>query len=332
MTAVTFGDFARQVDEQLAAALACPAGPADVVAARELGRVMTAMARYLDDRVPGYAVESVSTVDMPPWQRAVIDARTAIRWAASCVREGIGTTSDPEPGPGAVLAGRLAEAATFMMAGRDVLQTHLPAAPGDPPVDRSPWAPVVTSQPVTRALAGLIARWAGQVALLAARLASACAASPAHPAELAEGLQAAAQWLWLAQTAVRPAQAADPVSGDDQRLLAAISLARGVRRVPPGGDESPARLCAGITVSAERLRVAVLVTAQRGPWAPVTADAWRWSATAAAVTGQAAEHLLWALTSQPGPLAVHLAQLQQAAETVQQAGMAWRLAAAWWRG
>jgi len=317
MTGVTFGEFARQVDQRLAAACACDAGQADPVAvARELHRVIGRLARYLDDRAPGYAIERLSTADMPPWQRAVVDARTALRWAASCLRESIGTAGGPEPGPGEVLAGCLGEAAISMMAGRDLLHTHLTAASDGWPGVRSAWTPAATSMPVTRALTGQVARWSGQVALVAVRQAAACTPGPHAPVGLVDGLQGAAQWLWLAQAAVRPAQAADPVTNDDHRLLAAIPAVRSLRRVPPGEAEQADALCAGIMVSAERLRTAVLVTAERDRWAPVT--------------GQAAGHLLRVLASQPGVLPVPSGQLQQAAETLHHATLAWRQAAARW--
>ena len=330
MAAVTFGEFARQVDQRLAAALACPPGQADPAAvAQALRRVIGRMARYLDDRVPGYAIESVSTVDMSPWQRAVVDARTAVRWAVNCLRDGIGTASGPKAGPGEVLAGCLGEVASSMMAGRDLLQTHLTATSDSWP-DRSAWAPAVTSGSVTRALTAQIARWSGQVALVAARQAAACTTGPPQHRGLVDGLQGAAQWLWLAQAAVQPAQAAEPVTGDDRRLLGAIPAARNLPRVRPDGAEQADALCAGITVSAERLRTAALVTAERGQWAPVSADAWRWSATAAAVTGQAGEHLLRSLASRPGILPVPSAQLQQAAGALQQATLVWRQTAIQW--
>lgn len=83
---------------------------------------------------------------------------------------------------------------------------------------------------------------------------------------------------------------------------------------------------------AERLRTAVLVTAGRVRWAPVSADAWRWSALAAAVAGQAGEHLLRSLASQPAILPVPPGQLQQAADALRQASLAWRRAGAQWEG
>jgi hypothetical protein len=331
MTAVTFGEFAGQVDQRLAAALACHPGQADpVAAARELRRVIGRLARYLDDRAPAYAIESLSTADMPPWQRAVVDARTALRWAASSLRDDSETIDGP--GSGEVLAGCLGEAATSMMAGRDLLHTHQAATPDGWVGERSAWAPAVTSAPVTRALTAQVARWSGQVALIAARQAATCTTSPSTPAGLADGLQGAAQWLWLAQAAVRPAQAAEPAAGGDHRLLAAIPAARNPRRVPPDGTEQADALCAGITLSAERLRTAVLVSAERGRWAPVSADAWRWTATAAAVIGQAGEHLLRSLASDPGTLPMHSGQLRHAAGALQQATLAWRRAAARWAG
>ncbi|MGH3157459.1 MAG: hypothetical protein ACRDNF_12895, partial [Streptosporangiaceae bacterium] len=95
-------------------------------------------------------------------------------------------------------------------------------------------------------------------------------------------------------------------------------------------------LCAGIDVSAERLRAVVFSSAERARWTPAaTADTWRWTATAAAVTGHASEILLRSLASHPGPDSDHpldRGQLQAAADAVAEAGSAWRRVAATWYG
>jgi hypothetical protein len=200
---------------------------------------------------------------------------------------------------------------------------------------RSPWAPVVTSLAVTRALLGKVARWSRQVALVAAGLVA------AHPPDAPEGvvirgaLQRTAGWLWEVGVAVTPAQVADPVTTDDRRLLGAIPAAHSPVRVVPDGHESVAELCAGIAVSAERLRAVVFGTAKRARCAPATADTWRWTARAAAVTGHASELLLRSLSGHPGQLGglpldgVHL---RTAIDAVARSWAEWRRVSAIWAG
>lgn len=64
---------------------------------------------------------------------------------------------------------------------------------------------MVTSPAVTRAVTDTMARWSAQLAVVAARLAAGSDTGAAELAEMREGLQAATQWLWLADAAVRPA-------------------------------------------------------------------------------------------------------------------------------
>ena len=171
MTVVTFGDFLRQADEHLAAAAARSQSettdPAAV--AWELRRVVGGMARYLEDRIPAYAAGAAGGIGMPPWERAVLDASTALRKAGDCLDLDADAASIRNQRPNDGVARWLAAAATSLTVGRDLLHTHLATARDDLWDHRSPWAPVVTSLPVTRALLGKVARWSRQLALMAAR-------------------------------------------------------------------------------------------------------------------------------------------------------------------
>jgi hypothetical protein len=270
-----------------------------------------------------------------PWERAVVDAGTALRKAGDCLNLDAGAASIGDHRPGDGVAGCLASAATSLTVGRDLVHAHLTTAPDDLWDHRSPWAPVVTSPPVTRALLGEVARWSRQLALVAAALA------PARPSDASAGvlnrsaLQGAAAWLWEVGVAVTPAQVADPVTADDWGLLRAIPAARRPGRVVPDGRESVAELCAGVPVTAERLRAAVFDRAERARRALATADVWRWTATAAAVSGHASELLLRSLSGHPGTLGGLPAdgrQLRAAIDAMAQSWTAWRQVAAGWAG
>jgi hypothetical protein len=336
MTVVTFSDFLRRADEHLAAAACSQRETGEPAAvAGELRRVVGGMARYLEDRVPAYAGGAASGTGLAPWERAVVDASTALRKAGDCLNLGADTVRNRDHRPEGGVAGCLAAAARSLTVGRDLLHTHLATGPDDLWDQRSAWAPVVTSLPVTRALLGEVARWSRQLALVAAGLVA------AHPSDVAEGLvvggalQGAAAWLWQVGVAVTPAEVADPVTADDRRLLQAIPAARSPGRVVPGGHESVAELCAGITVSAERLRAVVFGAGERARWSPATADTWRWTAIAAAVTGHASDLLLRSLAGHPGQLGglpPDGMQLRTAAGAVARSWTAWRQVGVLWAG
>jgi hypothetical protein len=334
MTAATFGDFLEQADAQLEAAAACSHGPAGdpAAVAGTLARVVAAMARYLDDRVPAYAAGAITQADLQPWEHAVAGAGMALHHAALCLERATAAGHGHGRGSQGELGDHLAGAAASLVAGRDLLHTHLTADADGVQQHRSQWAAVVASLPVTRALTGEIARRARPLALLAARLASA-ESYPAGHLTVLEGLEGATGWLWRADAVVLPARAADPVTGDDLTVLPAIPALRAGRRRPPVDSESIAELHAGITLSAERLRTVAFTTTGQGRSADTTADTWRWTARAAAVAGHTTELVLRSLSSHPGrlsELATEAARLPAAADAVAQAWRAWRQVSAAW--
>jgi hypothetical protein len=292
-----------------------------------------AVGRYvrLDDRAPVYAAGvTVQAADLQPRERAVVDTGGALHIAVDCLAQGITAARLTSQEPGANLARSLDAAATALMAGRDLLHTHLTTTHDELREPRSEWAPVVTSLPVTRAIAENVSRWCGHAGAVAARLASASDSSAPERADLRDGVHAASQWLWTAATAVRTARAADPVSADDLRLLRAIPVAHSPPRWPPGSGESVPELCAGVTVSAQRLRAMAFGAVARARWAAPSSGTWQWTATAAAVSGHASELILRSL---PGHFHSLVSELRQrAADAMARAWQASRQVAAAWAG
>ncbi len=337
MTAAVFGDFLDRGEQYLQAAVGSPGVASDSrAAAPALLRLITVMARYLDDRAPAYAPGVIAqAADLQPWERAVLDAGSALHLAADCLHQGLTAARSLDQEPAGDLAGCLGAAATALTAGRDLLQTHLATTQAGLWEPRSEWAPVVTSLPVTWAIAETVSRWCGQVAVVAARLAASAGVSEeAEPTAPQGGLHAAGHWLWTAATAVRDARAASPVPVGDVWLLRAISAAHSPPRQPPGTDEQVPDLCAGITVSAQRLRAAAFGAVARARWAAPSSDTWQWAATAAAVSGHASALILESLPARPGQLDGRpgRALRQKAAGVMAQSWQAWRQVATAWTG
>ena len=330
MPPVTFGDFLGQAEEHLQAAIAS-LGRTDLKQAGESGelrRVVTALGRYLDDLVPADVIEAMGRTDLKPWDRASIDVRAALAEADACLsqvpafagRPGINSTAQS-----------LAAAAASLTAGRDLLHTHLATTPDDLKTWQSEWAPVLTSPSATRTLTAQVGRWARRLAPLAATLAF--TGPPPAATVMRDALQTTAQWLDAANAATRPAQHADPVTADDLRLLHAIPAAQPSPRLPPQDGETIADLCAGITVSAQRLRAAVFHLADHSRGTPtVGADAWQWAARAAAITGHASQLVLRALANYPstGDLALDRLRLHTTIDAITQSWQAWRQVSVTW--
>jgi hypothetical protein len=201
-------------------------------------------------------------------------------------------------------------------------------------VAQSDWSAVIESGPVTRAVLADVAAWARQLALLAVRLAVAEPLDAPVPMPVQHALAGACNWLLTGSGALTAVQRSDPVRDSDTSLLAAIPAAFMPPRLPLREGESSVGLAEGIAVSAARLMAISWVTAERAAWsATMTADSWRWKATAAAVVCHISERVLGALAASPAAAAAGLgetARLQAAAEAAGRAWERWRdVAAAW---
>ena len=338
MPGAIFGDFLAAAQEHLEAAVAVRADevtwPSPI--AQGISRLVAVMLRYCDDLAPCDEVEASGRDDLHPWERAAIDAGAALRIAAGCLRRAaVEDAGDLASGMALPRARQLEAAATGLAAGRDLLHTHLATDPDGQMLERSEWASVVTSAPVTRALAEEIGQWALRLAPFTAWLAGSTAAHarPSPPdqavsASVRTELATASQWLQAAGAATRPALHADPVRPGDAELLRAIPAAMvPQRRRPAPAGESVGELCDGITSSASRLRAAIRDSADGARWSPgVTSGGWQWMAQAAAVTSHLSEMALRALATRagrlPGPL-VSEVQLDDAADFMAGMRAAW---------
>ena len=178
------GDFLAAANEHVEAAVVVGDGQLarlpEIV--RDLHRLVAVMSHCLDDLAPCDEVEASNWAGLHVWEHAVIDAHAAMRAAAACLRRAAAESGDLAGPATSWRARHLAAAAANLAAGRDLLHTHRAPDTDGLIQDRSEWAPVITSLPVTRALANEVTRWSWQLAPFTAWLAGlgdvVCA--PAH--------------------------------------------------------------------------------------------------------------------------------------------------------
>ncbi|HET9971742.1 MAG TPA: hypothetical protein VFQ68_26140 [Streptosporangiaceae bacterium] len=169
------------------------------------------------------------------------------------------------------LARRLDAAAAALMAGRDLLHTHLAQDPRGARQFRSEWGLVVYSPPAERALLAELAWLAYQIAGPCAD--AALADWSPGTAGTRRGLRAACKWLQVLGDSVQAAHRADLVSATDRDLLLAIPLNAPLPRPVLNGGEPVTALYDAVITSAERARHAAWVTGSQPAWSPhLTAD------------------------------------------------------------
>lgn len=337
MAAVTFGDLLDPARGDLVCAAGFPddvlRGESALAAAAAARRLALTLARYLADIAPYAMAEAVMNYSLRPQIRAAVDGREALRMAAGAFRAAAGTDVPAGVPPDPVVA-HLASARVPLAAGRDLLRTHFATGPDGILADRSDWSAVITSGPVTRALAAEVASWSRQLAVLMTRLSQAAGTSAAVPATARPALASGCQWLLTASAALTAGQRKAPATAADTALLNAIPARAVMPRRPPGDGESGSELAAEVATSALRLRVLVWGTADEAAWSTaMTAESWRWTATGAAVTCHVSQLLLESLASRPGLFAgmPHVAlQLRAAGESAAHACARWREAASAW--
>ena len=149
MTSAMFGDFLGAGRKHLEAAVVGRDRQDSCLPAvvPSLHRLVTIMSAYLEDLAPCDDVEAAGRTDLHVWERAVIDTGAALRIAADCLHRSAAdlTASEPVSEPAPYRARHLADAATELMAGRDLLHTHIALGTDRLVQERSEWAPVVTT-------------------------------------------------------------------------------------------------------------------------------------------------------------------------------------------
>jgi len=345
MSVATFGELLGPARGHLARAAGFPdsalRAPSVIAAAAVTGRLALTLSRYLADVAPYGMPEAMLSRSLHPRMRAAVDAREALRMAASALQAAVAGTGRRGRQPADSLAGSLAAAAGTMAAGRDLLRTHFATGPDDSWSQRSDWSAVIISAPVTRAVAAEVASWSRQLASLMTRLSLAAEMDAAVPAAVRHGLAGGCQWLLAASAAITTGQRFDPVTMMDAELLHAVPANAAPQRRPPGDTETDRELAAGVAVSAERVRAATWAKAEQAAWSPaMTAESWRWTAIGAAVICDLSQTLLESLAGRPGMFAGRpglfagrpevALQLRAAAQTAAGACARWRdVASAW---
>jgi len=138
------------------------------------------------------------------------------------------------------LARRLDAAAAALMAGRDLLHTHLAQDSRGARQFRSEWGLVVYSPPAERALLAELAWLSHQIAGPCVDVALADRSPDTAGAR--RSLRAACKWLQVFGDSAQAAHRADPVSATDRDLLLAITLNAPVPRPILDGSEPVAAM------------------------------------------------------------------------------------------
>ena len=332
MTA-TFGDFLRPAGQHITAAVLFPGEvPSNARGAviGQLARLIMTLARYTSDLPLPDEFDPASRPLASP-ARAALDMRLALRRAAQslrCVARGLEELPADRSHP---VVTHLSAAAGHLAAGSDLLQTHFTVGPSGDRAYRSCWAPAIASEPVTAALLAELAHHARVLAPWAARLAISTPTDPGAPAPACAALHTATRWLWAAGAATETAQ---PPPAEGQVLLNAIPANVPPPRQSPADGESVPQLCAGIAMTAGRLRHAALAFSAEARWSPAaTSASWRRDALASAITGHASQIILRALTQRVPQLAIGQPAeqaLQAAVTATARAWSRWRVVTHLW--
>lgn len=310
-------------------------GRSAIAAAPQAHRAVETLVRYLGDLCPADALEKIASGDLRPQAQAAVDARIALQLAAASLTE---ASPQPAAGEGGGAAGPLAEsladAATALAGGRDLMQTHFATDTGGQRAGRSEWSAVITSEPIAGALLEDVGRWSRQLGLLTARLSTAAAADTAIPARVTRRLVGASGWLLTASKVLEADGRTGPATEADKHQLRAIPAAIAPGRRPPSVTETVTELPGHVAESAARLRRVAHDTGGRAALSPVmTAASWRWTATGAAVICDLSEAVLTTLAQHPalpGGAPGLQSHLRDAAEAAAGACTRWRQVAAAW--
>jgi hypothetical protein len=343
----TFGDFAGAVLAQLRHIV----GPRELAAGglpeieragqvqeftHSMHGVVTVLTRYSADIAAVLASGARPKASLSgTWSHASIQAHEALENASAFLQPAMACTSRPGHRRAADPAARRLDAIAGALAtGRDLLHTHVAVRPDGSRLQRSEWAPIVTSSPVARALLLELGLWARRLAEQGARIALPGPEAGRGTGEERHRLNTACQWLWILDSAVQAAQRYQPVTATEIRLLHAIPASTMAPRCLPVGTETVISLCQGTASTAERVRHAATIATPDPAWSPaLTADSLRHAATCGTVISYNCEILLRTLATGAAQRGTDemADRLLGCAEAAGQARAAWLHAARAWR-
>ncbi len=334
--AATFGELVGKVGADLNAAAAY-AGPMDEyvldAALGQLRRLVLTLSRYMEDVAPHDLMSADSMPDLAGWMKAAVEAREALELAAGNL--GAGPEGGPDRQPVDPVVGILDAAATSLAAGRDLLFTHFATDSDGTLRDRSGWSAALRSERVGRALVESVSTWSEKLTRLVDSLSPAPDPGRSSPLPTHLRLAGARHWLEAARLALQRGMRDDPVTAADMALLMSIPGNAIPGRPVPKEPESVPVLAGHIRISATRLRAITLQTADIAAWSPaITADSWRWTATAAAIVSDLSDRMLSSMAGEaenwPGRPGVSVL-LHSAAELSGEACTRWRQATVAWK-
>jgi hypothetical protein len=328
-----FGEFLGPAGSHISAAVAFRDELPDAAkygAIRQLDRLAATLARYLGDLDLPDEFDPTSKLQPDLDVRAALDARIALRRAASGLRRTAIAVQDAAADDAHPAVRHLRAAADYLTAGRDLLQTHFASEPGDEQPRNSSWAPLLASGPLTAALLTELAAHARQLAPWAARLS---VTGPMSSGECIT-LHVASRWMWIAGASVESAPLQQPPPASARQLLDSVPANVPPARRPPDGPEPVTELCEGITITSERLRHAAVAFAGHARWSPAAhSGSWRRDALASAITGHCSEFILRTLAMRAAQLGIDpaiQARLASAADAMAKVWPAWRAVAHRW--
>lgn len=314
------GDFltaARRHLEQAATQSSTPAPGRDAEEiTASLHRLIKALAGYAADLTTSFGGLSDRDLNLlSSFVRAALQARDALSSASAA----LGSPAMASP-PIGVLARRLDAAGVTLIAGRDLLQTHFASGPDGWRRGRSNWAPVITSDPVARALLAEITALSRQAA--AAGTAVLPGIRPGPAVEPGRRMQLACHWLEVAGGSGQRERVTDA----ERELLHAIPGSLLPPRRFPDGSELVPELCTGVITTSERVSHLAWAAARAAPGSPaISVTSWRRTATAGTATSHHCYLLLTALAAQHprGGTAAIGDALEQAAAEARRSRAAW---------
>jgi hypothetical protein len=329
-----FGDFLGPAGEHITAAAASRGDlphDAQCGVVCQLDRLTATMQRYLTDLPLPDALQPFRNPDRNTGSRAT-PAMMALDRATHILRPAAAAVST-HAGNAHPAVRHLAAAADYLAAGRDLLHTHFALDADGYQVQRSFWAPAITSGPVTAAVLAELGSHIQHLGSWISALTRKRPSQTATPTSAQLTLRHAQPWLTAASTAILAAQQAH-YSLPARDLLSAIPANVPPPRQQPSGSETAGELSHRICLTAERLRHVTYAFAASARWSPATTStSWRRDAQASAITGHASEIILRTLADRTGQLGLDpslRAQLSNAADSMRQAWQSWRAVTDQW--